>query len=209
NGAPGPAGPEGPPGISGPPGPQGIPGPSGANGAPGPAGPEGPPGISGPPGPQGIPGPPGPTITPAYGYIVTQGSETNFVVDVNEPIILNTPGPLNDVVSTNNGLQVLRTGTYHVQFAVNLTLFIRDEDPTVSASFAIRINESSTPLQFLGLGALNMSNVTASTQNLLFFPYNSSAILTLNSGDLVQIIPTEIDGTPLYRDAYLQIIQIV
>lgn len=218
-GPPGPQGPQGEPGPAGPMGPQGEPGPvgpMGAQGVPGPLGPQGPQGVPGPigaMGPQGAPGPAGPmgaqgpagpTITPAYGYAI-RSIFSNLDYEMNVPVAYNLSGPLNDVIFNATGLQVQRTGTYHVQFTATS---VQSSNAEIGAlvTLAIRLNGMTIPpVQFfprLFLSALTL------TSHLI--PQHLSAILELNAGDLIEVVPIEETGAgSSYQTAYLQTIQIL
>lgn len=163
----------------------------------------------GPPGPPGSPGPPGPTITPAYGYAIrtfSGGQDRNYIVG--QPVDLNEDGPLNDVVfdSTNDSLQIQRTGTYKVQFTVT-TLTTATATLQSGVVLAIQVNNLIPVPQYFGQSA--HVYLPGTSTSIVIWPQHSSAILELNSGDVVQIVPIEVFGNPTYRDAYLEIIQIV
>jgi hypothetical protein len=141
-------------------------------------------------------------ITPAYGYTVRLAT-ANQLYSISSPVILDTPGPLNDVVFVPNGLQVLRSGTYHVQYTVTSNLVSTDGDNTF-IQLAIQVNEDIEPIQYFS--RLFLSAVQQAVQ---LIPQHGSAILNLNEGDIVQIRPLNIDPPASYQNAYLQLIQII
>ena len=102
-------------------------------------------------------------------------------------------------------MQVLRDGTYHVQFTATSSQFSINFD-TALVTLAVRINGVTIPsnqyFPRLALGAQNQ------TSHLI--PQHSSVILVLNAGDLVEVVPIEEAGpASSYQTAYLQVIQIL
>jgi hypothetical protein len=105
-----------------------------------------------------------------------------------------------------NGLQVQRTGIYHVQFAVS----------TVQSSNGN--NQSLVDLRFFINGNVSAQTQYPSRVSLQFtqngqsvnhtITQHSSALLQLNTGDLVQIAPVSAAASS-YTTAYLQVIQII
>lgn len=147
---------------------------------------------------------PPPSIKPAYGYAVRTflgGQDRSYVW--NEPVDLNVSGPLNDVMFTTDGLQVQRTGTYHVQFTVT-TFTPVNVNIQSGVTLSVRVDGNTPTPQYFGQAALS-----SQTQTTVFWPQHSSVILELNAGDIVQIVPIDVFGIAQYRDAYCQVIQII
>lgn len=141
-------------------------------------------------------------VTPAYGYAVRLATG-NVLYATSSPVILDTPGPLNDVLFVPNGLQVLRDGTYHVQYTVTSNMVSTNGDNSF-VQLAIQVSGDIEPVQFFS--RLFISAVQQASQ---LVPQHGSVIMELTAGNIVQIMPLNIDPPASYQNAYLQVIQIV
>lgn len=140
-------------------------------------------------------------LTPAYGYAVRLAlANTNY--STSTPVMLDTPGPLNDVAFVANGLQVLRTGTYHIQYTVTSNLTSTAGDFSF-VQLGITVNGDLEPIQYF-----SRLSISAVQQAVELVPQHGSVILNLTAGDIVQIQATNIDPPAQYQNAYLQVIQI-
>jgi hypothetical protein len=173
-------------------------GDEGERGKRGHKGPQGPTGATGA---AGATGATGPTLTPAYGY-ATKTSLLAVSYSTGSPILFDTPGPLNSVAFNPTGLQILLTGTYHVEYSASSSQSSSSELAFVY--LRIRVNGS------IPATAQYQSRLELQPSVTVFhrIPQHGSAILPLSAGNLITIVP---DGTnnSQYDTAYLQVIQII
>ncbi len=147
-------------------------------------------------------------LTPAYGYATRPRTRGGELYVLGQPVLLDTSGSptqMNDVVFTSNGLQVLRPGTYHVQFAVSTVV---GDLTAIFPTVVLEVTVNGMPpaeTQYASEVSLNTEPEISLT-----IPQHSSVILTLEALDIIRIVPTELIGIPQggYNSAYLQVIQI-
>lgn len=158
-------------------------------------GPPGPRGERGPQGPQGEPGPQGPSGTPkdaAYGFAYSSSKSTS-----SGAVQFRIAGPLNDVVLTPNGLQVLRDGIFQISYKVIAIL----EEENSQVEFQVVINNSINVVSSKTL--LVKNDPSTETRSTL----SSSVIFSLLAGDLVQL-STVLPEKASYDVPTIQVMQI-
>ncbi|MBE7102820.1 hypothetical protein FT637_07100 [Bacillus cereus] len=126
------------------------------------------------------------------------------------PLLLPSTSPnpdftfpvINDTVSTGYGIKIHRTGIYQISYTLSISL----NDPNVTPEFArffLSLNTSQNIIP--GSGTAIRSNVIGTGE----VDISSGVILiNLNSGNLIQIVPVQLQGSIDIRAAALTVLQI-
>ncbi|MEK5300442.1 exosporium protein ExsF [Bacillus sp. FSL R10-2201] len=126
------------------------------------------------------------------------------------PLLLPSTSPnpdltvpvINDTVSTGNGIKIQKIGIYQISYTLSISL----SDPTITPSLARFFLSLNTPQNIIpGSGTAVRSNIIGTGE----VDISSGVILiNLNPGNLIQIVPVELQGSIDVRAAALTVLQI-
>lgn len=149
-----------------------------------------------------------PSTLPAFGFAFN-ATAPQFAISFT-PLLLPSTGPnpnltvpvVNDTISGGTGISIQIAGIYQISYTLTVTLDNISMIPE-SARFFLTLNSSTNIIP--GSGTAVRSNVIGTGET----DVSSGVILiNLNPGDLIQIVPIEVNGTVDVRAAALTVAQI-